>query len=80
MLNDPAASILTSQHLTCMPQEWIAQLYQAALEANTNLVVQLIAEIPGSENHLIQSLTQVVRKFQFEQLVDLAEPLINNEY
>ena len=63
-----------------MPQEWIAQLYQAALEANTNLVVQLIAEIPGSENHLIQSLTQVVRKFQFEQLVDLAEPLINNEY
>ena len=80
ILNDPAASILTLQHLTCMPQEWIAQLYQAALEANTNLVVQLITEIPDTENHLIQSLTQVVRKFQFEQLVDLAEPLINNEY
>ncbi len=80
IFNQAAASILTSQHLTCMPQEWITQLYQAALEANTNLVVQLIAEIPGSENHLIQSLTQVVRKFQFEQLVDLTEPLISNEY
>ncbi|MEG3877310.1 ATP-binding protein [Microcoleus sp. herbarium19] len=80
ILNEAAASILTPQHLTCMPQEWIAQLYQAALEANTNLVVQLIAEIPDTENHLIQLLAQLVRKFQFEQLVDLAEPLINNEY
>ena len=79
-LNQAAASILTSQHLTCMPKEWITQLYQAALEANTNLVVQLITEIPDTENHVIQSLTQLVRKFQFEQLVDLAEPLINDEY
>jgi signal transduction histidine kinase/DNA-binding response OmpR family regulator len=79
-LNQAADSILTSQHLTCMPQEWITQLYQAALEANTNLVMQLITEIPDSENHLIQSLTQLVRKFEFEQLVDLAEPLISNEY
>lgn len=79
-LNQAAESVLTSQQLTCMPEKWIAQLYEAALEANTNLVVQLIAEIPDTENHLIQSLTQLVRKFEFEQMVDLAEPLINNDY
>ncbi len=79
-LNQAAESILTSEHLTCMSQEWITQLYQAALEADTNLVMQIIGEIPDRENLLIQSLTQLVRKFQLEQLVDLAEPLINNEY
>jgi hypothetical protein len=33
---------LTSQHLSCMSKEWITQLYEAALDANTNLVLQLI--------------------------------------
>ena len=79
-LERAAESLLTSQQLTCMPEEWITQLYEAALDADSNLVVELIAEIPDRENHLIQSLTQLVRKFQFEQLLDLAEPFISNEY
>jgi hypothetical protein len=62
-----------------MPETWITQLYQAALEANTNLVLQLIGEIPETENHLIQSLTKLTRQFQFEELIDLVEPLIVNE-
>ena len=79
VLDDLSNSILTSSQLTCMPETWITQLYQAALEANTNLVLQLIGEIPETENHLMQSLTKLTRQFQFEQLVDLAEPLIINE-
>ena len=78
-LDDPSNSTLTSSQLTCMPASWITQLYEAALEANTNLVLQLIGEIPETENYLIQSLTKLTRQFQFEQLVDLAEPLIINE-
>jgi signal transduction histidine kinase/CheY-like chemotaxis protein len=71
---------LTSANLTCMSEEWITQLYAAALEANTNLVLQLVAEIPETEINLIQSLTKLARQFEFEQLVDLAEPLISNEF
>jgi len=67
---------LTSENLTCMSQEWIHQFYEAALEANTNLVMELIREISQTENFLIQSLTKLVRKFEFEQLVNLAEPLL----
>ena len=78
-LDELSESILTSQQLTCMPEQWITQLYEAALEANTNLVMQIIGEIPDRENLLIQSLTQLVRKFEFEQLVDLAETLITHE-
>ncbi|SKB15654.1 putative signal transduction histidine kinase [Planktothrix sp. PCC 11201] len=72
-------SALTSQQLTCMPKEWIVELYQATLEANTGLVMQLITQIPHIETHLIQSLTQLVRKFEFEQIIKLIEPLVSHE-
>ncbi|MEA5576363.1 hypothetical protein [Anabaena sp. UHCC 0451] len=62
-----------------MSCEWITQLYEAALEANANLILQLVGEIPETETHLIQSLTKLARQFEFEQLVDLAEPMISNE-
>ena len=76
---DLPESVLTSPQLTCMPKEWITQLYEAALEANSNLVLQLVEEIPKTETRLIQSLTKMVRLFQFEQIVDLIEPLITDE-
>jgi len=70
---------LTSDSFKCMDQEWINKFYEAALEANTNLVIELIREIPKTETFLIQSLTKLARTFEFEQLGDLAEPLISNE-
>ncbi|MEA5619367.1 ATP-binding protein [Cronbergia sp. UHCC 0137] len=77
-LEEPAKSALTSQSLTCMSGEWITQLYEAALEANTKLVLKLIGEIPETETYLAQSLAKFARQFEFEQIADLAEPLISN--
>jgi signal transduction histidine kinase/DNA-binding response OmpR family regulator len=79
VLEQELQSILASPQLTCMPQEWIAQLYEAALEANTNLVLELVTEIPVTETPLAQALAKLARQFEFEQLVNLAEPLISNE-
>ncbi len=62
-----------------MSQDWISQLYQAALEADVQVLMQLITQIPDTQIFMIQSLTQLVRKFQFEQIVELVEPLINYE-
>ncbi len=70
---------LTSDSLKCMDQEWITKFYEATLEANTNLVIELVKEIPQTEPFLIQSLTKLARQFEFEKLVDLVEILINNE-
>ncbi|MDB9378655.1 ATP-binding protein, partial [Nodularia sphaerocarpa] len=77
--DDGAVTALKSENLTCMSGQWITQLYAAALEANTHLVLELVGEIPETEAHLIHSLTKLARQFEFEQLVDLAEPLISNE-
>ncbi len=40
-----------------MSNEWIFRLYAGSLEANVNLVMQVIKEIPDIETHLKQSLT-----------------------
>ncbi|WP_413173932.1 MASE1 domain-containing protein [Anabaena azotica] len=77
-LDNSEASILTSESLTCMSAAWINKLYEAALEANTNSVMELIKEIPKTESFLIQSLTKSARQFEFEKIVDLAETLISN--
>ncbi|SKB12189.1 putative Histidine kinase [Planktothrix sp. PCC 11201] len=70
---------LISENLKIMSSEWIVQLYKAALEANPTRVLELIEEIPSAEIDLIQFLTKVVRKFQFEQIIELTESLINHD-
>jgi len=78
VLDDTEKSPLTSEDLTCMTQEWISQLYEAALEANTNLVLQLAGEIPQTETPLINSLKKLAIQFKFEQILDLVEPRSGN--
>ncbi len=45
---------------------------------DTNLVIELIKEIPKTETLLILSLTKLARQFEFEKLVEFTEPLISN--
>ncbi len=70
---------LTSENLNVMSPEWVIRLSEAALEADTDQVMTLLREIPETEISLIKGLTKLVRKFQFEHIIDLAEPLINHE-
>ncbi|MEG4576016.1 hypothetical protein QUA56_25610 [Microcoleus sp. N3A4] len=51
-------------------------LSKAVFEANTKKVMKVIQEIPETELFLIKSLTQLARQFQFEQILDLIEPLM----
>ena len=62
---------MTSQDLHCMPKSWINDLHNAALEADHNLVLELIKIIPPTETNLVQSLTKLTRQFQFEQILEL---------
>ncbi|MTJ49096.1 hypothetical protein [Dolichospermum sp. UHCC 0259] len=55
------------------------KFYEAALEANTQLVLELVKEIPETESFVIQSLTKLAKQFKFEKLVDLIEPLLSDD-
>ena len=69
---------LSTKNFEIMPQQWLRQLSQAALEANTEEVITLIGEISSTEIFLTQSLTKLVRKFEFEQILDLINPLLED--
>ncbi|VXD16101.1 Putative Histidine kinase (fragment) [Planktothrix paucivesiculata PCC 9631] len=70
---------LTSDNLKVMSKEWVNQLYQASIEADSQAVIELIAEIPQTETYLRRRLKKLVHKFQFEQIIDLAELWIDRD-
>jgi hypothetical protein len=61
--------------LAAMSKEWIVELYEAAITADSELVFQLLEEIPESHAFELQTLRNWVTNFQFEKILDLTEPL-----
>ncbi len=62
---------LTSETLAVMPDEWIAQLNEAALQLNSELLIQLITEIPAKYQFLKTSLKNKIDNFDFDQIIEL---------
>ena len=62
--------------LAAMSKEWIVKLYEAAIDADSELVFILLEEIPESQAFELQTLRNWVNKFQFEKILDLTEPLV----
>lgn len=71
-------SSLTVKDLEIMPKEWCNQLLQAALIADKQQVLTLIKTIPTTEHHLINHLTLLAQRFQFEQILYLINSLYND--
>ncbi|MBD2048044.1 PAS domain-containing protein [Coleofasciculus sp. FACHB-64] len=59
-----------------MPVEWIAALYQAAIEADAELILSLAEQIAESKAPIFNALVDCVNNFQFEQITDLIEQII----
>ncbi len=70
---------LTTDALQVMPKSWLSQLASTVLEADNQKVLQLIAEIPASEELLRNILIKLAKQFQYEKILNLIEPLIDNE-
>ena len=68
---------INSSTLTTMPTQWIKQLHQAAIEVDTDLIHQLIQQIPASNAFLAEGLTQMLEKFEYDEIIELTE-LISN--
>jgi PAS domain S-box-containing protein len=62
--------------LAAMPKKWSVKLYKAALDADSELVYQLLEEVPEFHALARQTFRNWVNKFQFERILDLTEPLI----
>ncbi|MCC5637343.1 PAS domain S-box protein [Nostoc sp. CHAB 5844] len=62
---------LKPQDLLIMPEEWRNALYQAAVQVDAEIILQLIAQIPKTHLALSERLTDLVNRFCFDEIIDL---------
>jgi PAS domain S-box-containing protein len=65
--------------LAAMPHKWVVKLHESALDADAELVSQIIEEVPESHALVRQTCQGWVKKFQFEKILDLTEPLVGKQ-
>ena len=63
---------LTSEELSVMSAEWIASLHQAALEVDSDLILQIIEQIPEKYQSLAQKLKQLTLQYDFDAIVEVS--------
>ena len=64
---------LSAQSLTVMSGEWREQLQQAATEADEDLILQLLTQIPAEYAPIANSLKTLVDEFLFEEIIYLTQ-------
>ena len=69
---------LTTEDFTCMPPEWLEQIYLACRIGDFDRVAQLISEAPAASSSLATSLQNLADRFQSEIIMELIHPLIKN--
>lgn len=67
------AFILDVSSLREMPSSWVKQLYHAAAQGSDLLIFQLIEQIPETNAVLCAALTDLVKNFQFDRVMELAQ-------
>ncbi|HEY9296645.1 MAG TPA: ATP-binding protein, partial [Phormidium sp.] len=77
--NSSLSQTLTTDSLSVMSQEWIAELNQMALSCDEDAVLSLIGQIPETHSKLAAGLRQLTQNFEFPRIVKLANLPLNWE-
>jgi PAS domain S-box-containing protein len=64
---------LTPQALDQMPISWLKQLQQAAIQLDSQLINQIIDQIPPSDTTLKKQLTQLANDFRYDVILEVVE-------
>lgn len=64
---------LNTSLLQMMPQDWINNLHQAAIQGNDGWISKLILEIPGELKALAQLLTSLIDEFNFDKISNITQ-------
>lgn len=66
---------LTVEELKKMPSSWLQKLYQAVIDLDDDLVLELVSEIPRNFDSLSSKLIYSVNNFQLPQIRKLIEKI-----
>lgn len=67
----PVESIALSD-LVNIPTEWLEQLHQAAIAIDSDLILQLIKQIPAEKTNLAPRLVRMLESFKYDEIIELA--------
>jgi signal transduction histidine kinase len=65
-------SDLVNNSLQIMPVQWIADLHQAAIEADGDTILRLVEQIPHAQANLAVELTQLTHLYDFDAIIELS--------
>lgn len=73
--NPSSSFILDPSSLEVMPTDWVEQLHYAAAQGSDLLLYELIEQIAEENAPLAVALTDLVDKFRFDLVTELAQPV-----
>jgi PAS domain S-box-containing protein len=72
---DASAALLGLER---MPTEWREHLHQAATQVDAAQIKQLIAQIPPEDSPLALTITDLINRYRFDQIVELTQSAGSN--
>jgi CheY-like chemotaxis protein len=69
----PLADVLTPAALAALSTGWVANLQQATIKADLNLILTLIDQIRGENPALADALTDLARNFEYKKILTVIE-------
>jgi len=66
---------LTPATLAVLPADWVAELYQAAVQADGDLVLDLVEQIRAQHPSVADVLTSLVRNYRLDIIVAVAQEI-----
>ena len=66
---------LSVEALSEMSPQWLEEMYQAAYYLDTDIMNELIAQIPKSKDSLSKALTDCIKNFNCDQIMELIRSL-----
>ncbi len=69
----PTPRPLTPPDLAALPQEWVTELRQLAIQAQGKRILTLLEQLPEAQQDLAHSLSVLVQGFHFETLIELTQ-------
>ncbi|MEG5175353.1 PAS domain S-box protein [Microcoleus sp. B3-D7] len=69
---------VSAADLSMMSPQWLEQMYHAAYYLDTEVMNELIVQIPESKASLAQALTDYINNFNSDRIMELIRPLLPN--
>lgn len=71
--NEALTDASLEHHLSQMSNDWLDQLYQAAVRGSDERVLQLVEKIPAAQAPFAAAIANLANNFQFDRLVALTQ-------